>query len=295
MRIFIAGATGVLGRRITRQLADLGHDVTAMARDPQRAAVVLPPGVTVVPGDALDPAAVTAAVVGAAPELVMHQLTDLASGAGAANSRLRVAGTRHLVDAALTAGVDRFVAQSIAWCYVPGADPAGEDTPLDAVTGDPARQGTVDAVLSLETDSTRIAHWVVLRNGLLYGPDTWYAPDGRYGHAARAGQLTADADVTSFVHVDDAARAAVAAIDWPSGAVNITDDEPAPGAVWAPAFCAAVGAPPPGPGSPERHPWARGADNHRARALGWAPRYPSWRAGFADGLRCMPGAAVRRS
>ena len=124
--------------------------------------------------------------------------------------------------------------------------------------------------------------WVVLRYGILYGPDTWYEPRGGKAADARAGRLLAGDDVTSFVHVDDAAAAAVQALAWPSGPVNICDDEPAAGRAWVPAFCQAVGAPMPaatGPGA--REPWARGADNRHARThLGWSPRFPSWRQGF---------------
>jgi nucleoside-diphosphate-sugar epimerase len=280
VRIFVAGGTGVLGRRIVPRLLGGGHEVTVMARSPQRAAAVLPPGLTVVTADALDRAAVAAVVAGTAPDLVMHQLTDLAAGTGAANARLRTEGTRNLVDAALAAGTQRFVTESIAWCYEPGPDPASESIPLDAVSTDPARRSAVDAVISMETGTARLPHWVVLRNGLLYGPGTWYAPEGAYGTAARSGQLTADADVTSFVHVDDAAAAAVMAVGWPSGAVNVVDDEPAPGTAWTPEFCTAVGAPPPRPDPAPRQPWARGAVNYRARTLGWMPGHRSWRTGF---------------
>jgi nucleoside-diphosphate-sugar epimerase len=137
-----------------------------------------------------------------------------------------------------------------------------------------------------------LGEWVVLRYGLLYGPGTWYAADGMLADRARAGELTADADVSSFVHVDDAASAAVAALTWPSGAVNVCDDEPATGRQWLPAFCASVGAPVPPDaagtvtpgtgGAAVRHGWARGADNRHARKqLGWTPSRPSWRDGFA--------------
>jgi nucleoside-diphosphate-sugar epimerase len=121
--------------------------------------------VTVVAADALDAGAVAAAVRGAAPDLVMHQLTDLSGGSGAANARLRVEGTRNLVDAALAADVERMVVQSIAWCYEPGSDPADETVPLDAMSIDPARRAAVDAVVSLETQTARVPHGLVMRNG----------------------------------------------------------------------------------------------------------------------------------
>jgi len=124
---------------------------------------------------------------------------------------------------------------------------------------------------------------VVLRYGLLYGRGTWYAPGGLMAADAHEGLLVARPDVSSFVHVDDAADAAIQALAWPSGTVNICDDEPAAGTEWVPAFCRAVGAPPPRRMPEEERPgWARGADNGYVRGeLHWTPGTPSWRDGFA--------------
>jgi nucleoside-diphosphate-sugar epimerase len=212
---------------------------------------------------------------------VVHQLTSLSTVDLAANARLREVGTRNLVDAALAAGVRRIVAQSIAWAYEPGADPATEKAPLDLGAAGP-RQTTVAGVAALESAVREAPDWVVLRYGTLYGPDTWYARDGLMARSAGAGKVPADANVSSLLHVDDAVAAAVAALDWPVGAVNVCDDEPAPASEWVPAFCAAVGVPAPLVTGGERHGWARGASNHYARGhLGWIPKFPSWRAGFA--------------
>jgi nucleoside-diphosphate-sugar epimerase len=123
-----------------------------------------------------------------------------------------------------------------------------------------------------------------LRNGTLYGPDTWYSADGSMAQAARNGNLLGGSDVTSFVHVDAAASAGAAAIGWKSAVVNVVDDEPAAASIWVPVFCAAVGAESPLPGVEPAHDWARGALNARARAMGWTPRFGSWRQGFAEGL-----------
>jgi nucleoside-diphosphate-sugar epimerase len=285
MHIFIAGGTGVLGRRIVPALLDDGHRVTILARRPERAETLRRRGAGIAVGDVFDRVRVVEAVAAAAPDVVMHQLTDLAAGSTAGNAELRVTGTRNLVDAALAAGVPRFIVQSIAWAYEPGDDPAGENTPLDHRSTEDTRARTVDAVIAMERAVQEIPEWVVQRNGLFYGPDTWYWADGAVAQAARAGTLPATADVTSFVHVDDAAAASVAALTWPTGAVNIVDDEPAAGVTWVPAFCRAAGAPPPptAPADPApRTPWARGATNEYARSkLGWTPAWPSWRAGFA--------------
>jgi nucleoside-diphosphate-sugar epimerase len=280
MRIMIAGATGVLGRRIVPALLSAGHEVTGLARSAASAERVRALGAEPVPGDAMDADAVRAAMRAARPDVVLHQLTDLASRDLAANAALRITGTRNLADAAKSAGVRRFVAQSISWAYAPGDTPAVESTPLDVDAAAP-RRTTVEGIVALESATAQAApEWVVLRNGLLYGPGTWYWTDGAMADAARAGELTATGDVTSFVHVDDAADAAVRALDWPSGPVNVCDDEPAAATEWMPVFCRFVGAP--APASAEgRVGFARGADNTYSRdVLGWRPKWPSWRAGF---------------
>jgi nucleoside-diphosphate-sugar epimerase len=233
-------------------------------------------------GDVYDAGDLERVLRGAAPDTVMHQLTDLGEGSSVANARMRRTGTRNLVDAALAAGVRRIVAQSIAWAYEGGQDPADEGTPLD-LTAPAPRKTTIEAVAVLEGAVSELPEWVVLRYGLLYGPGTWYTPGGFMAEGARSGMLAADDDVSSFVHADDAATAAVEAVSWPSGAaVNVVDDEPAPARVWVPVFCEAVGALPAADRPPEsRTPWARGADNHYARKhLGWVPAHPSWRTGF---------------
>jgi nucleoside-diphosphate-sugar epimerase len=195
---------------------------------------------------------------------------------------MRVTGTRNLVDAALAAGVRRVVAQSIAWVYEAGSVPATEDVPLDLGSSG-SRLRTVQGVLALEGAVREAPEWVVLRYGLLYGPGTWYSRGGLMADSAARGELAADGDVSSFVHVDDAAGAAADALSWPTGFVNVCDDVPAPAREWVPAFCRAVGVgEPPAADGGERHGWARGASNELARkSLHWTPAWPSWRDGFA--------------
>ncbi|TMR13517.1 NAD(P)-dependent oxidoreductase [Nonomuraea turkmeniaca] len=281
MHVFLAGGAGVLGRRIIPLLVARGHTVTATTRDEARAALLRDLGAAPVRVDVYDAAALRATVRESGADVVMHQLTDLSGGDFAANSRLRQIGTRNLVDAALAAGVRRIVAQSISWVYEPGDDPADEETPLDVHAAE-ARRPMVEAVAALESAVRELPEWVVLRYGMFYGPDTWFEPRGLRADQARSGALVANADVTAFVHVDDAAAAAVAALEWPSGPVNVCDDEPAPAHEWLPAFCRAVGAPAPPVDDAPRNAFARGADNRYARKqLGWTPEYPSWRDGFA--------------
>ncbi|MFG1908418.1 NAD-dependent epimerase/dehydratase family protein [Kribbella sp. NPDC048928] len=280
MRIFLAGASGVVGRQAIPALLAAGHDVVGLGRGQQSCDTIAALGAEPVIGDVYDADGLAELVRAARPDVVMHQLTDLGAGDRTANARLRMVGTRNLVDAAQAAGVRRMVAQSISWVYAPGTDPAAEDTPLDPDSA-PGRHGTVEAVATLESAVAELPEWVVLRYGTLYGPGTWYERGGLMAQAAEAGKLPATADVSSFLHVEDAASAAVEALSWPSGAVNICDDEPAAGDVWVPVFCAAVGAPQPEPSQTERTGWARGADNTKARKeLGWTPHHLSWREGF---------------
>lgn len=279
MRIFLAGATGAVGRLLVPLLLADGHRVTGTSRSSQGARAVTDQGATGVRVDVYDRDALTAAVRDAAPDVVIHQLTALGDFNLADNARIRHEGTRNLIDASTSALVRRVIAQSISWAYEPGTAPATEDTPLDlSATG--SRAETVAGVHALETQTAELPEHVILRYGTLYGPGTWYTRGGRFDELFRAGGFTATDAVTSFLHVADAARAAVAALTWPTGVYNIVDDEPAPARTWGKIFADAVGAPNP-PVAPGRAPWERGADNALARAeLDWQPEHPSWRTGF---------------
>ena len=282
MRIFLAGATGVIGRRLVPLLVGQGHSVTGFVRRAAGAQWLRGLGAEAVAGDVFDRDGVLRAVRSVAPDVVVHQLTDLKGGNLQANSEMRKTGTRHLMDAALAAGVRRVVAQSIAWMYEAGEVPAAESTPLD-LGARGSRLRTVQGVVALEAAVREAPEWVVLRYGLLYGPGTWFARGGLMAERAARGELAADGDVSSFVHVDDAAGAAGDALEWPTGAVNVCDDAPAAGREWVPAFCRAVGVAEPAVAAEDRrHEWARGASNEYARkGLNWTPAYPSWREGFA--------------
>lgn len=282
MKIAVAGATGAIGQPLIRLLLAAGHEVTGFTRRPEKAAELKRLGVRAVVLDALDREAVFAAVCGAEPETVIHQLTSLGERDFGSNARIRIEGTRNLVDAALAAGARRMIAQSICWAYAPGDGPASEAEPLD-LGAPPPRSATIRGVHALESAAADMPEAVLLRYGLFYGPGTWYARDGFMADQARHGALPATDGTASFVHVDDAARAALLALDWPPGAVNVADDRPAPGSEWLPYYAALLGAP-----APERQPGAargeRGADNAKARRLGWQPRYADWREGFAATL-----------
>ncbi|GHE12644.1 NAD-dependent epimerase/dehydratase family protein [Streptomyces alanosinicus] len=279
MRIFVAGATGAIGRRLVPLLIEAGHDVIGATRTPGGLDTLRALGADARQLDVFDAEAVTAAVAEAAPDVVMHQLTSLAAGNPADNARIRVEGTRNLVDAAKRAGVTRIVAQSISWAYAPGTEPAREHHPLDLDAPAP-RATTIGGIRALEDAVAELPHHVILRYGTLYGPGTWFAPGGLMADKLAAGTLPANAGVSSFVHVDDAARAAVAALAWPAGPVNIVDDEPAAARVWVPVLADALKAPVPEPVEGGAG-WERGADAALARSRGWQPTHRSWRTGFS--------------
>jgi nucleoside-diphosphate-sugar epimerase len=276
LKILVAGATGVVGRRLVPLLVRAGHEVAGTTRRAERAQALTEQQAKPVIVDMLDEQAVREAVAEVRPDAIVHQLTDLSQEDFAANSRLRIVGTRNLVAAARDAGVELMIAQSIAWLYRPGPEPAVESDPLDESL--PPSEG----VIALEEAVATMPRGVVLRYGALYGPGTWYAPDGAIAERVRAGSLRPTPAWTSFVHADDAASAALAALDWPSGPVNIVDDEPATTADWLPVFSAALGAPTPGTAGRHAATTGRPVSNAEALARGWKPSFPSWRTGFGE-------------
>lgn len=282
MKIFLAGATGAIGRLLLPLLTGLGHEVAGSTRRADKCAQIVAAGGWPVMVDAFDRDALFAALLDARPEVVIHLLTDLSELDFSANSRLRVTGTRNLVDASLAAGVQRMIAESISWVYVPGKGPAHEDEPLD-VDASASRGRSVAAVQALEQAVAEMPIGVVLRYGLLYGPGTWYARDGMISHEMRAGTFEATDGISSFVHVADAAGAAVNALEWSAGAWNIVDDVPASAKEWVPEYARLIGAPVLTL-KPDAAAWERGAANMKARQAGWRLRYPTWRAGFQSVL-----------
>ena len=307
----MAGASGTIGRRLVPSLVEAGHDVTGMTRSADKADLLRGAGADPTVCDALDAEAVRDAVAAAKPEVVVHELTAIPPAFNprrmaeefAPTNRLRSDGTRHLVDAAVAAGARRIVAQSIAFAYAPTdgwVKTEDDELFLDAPE---AFRSTVEAVHALESAVLRAdeLEGVVLRYGFFYGPGTSYAPDGAIAEQVRRRRFPVGGRGTgrfSFVHLDDAARATVAAVEGgPPGAYNVVDDEPAPVAEWLPAYAAALGAPQPrhlpgwlvrlaaGPYALYTMTELRGASNARARErLGWAPQLSSWRQGFGDAL-----------
>lgn len=268
----------MLGRAFIPLAVAAGHHVTGTTRSARGAETIQRLGAEPVIANALDRDALARTMSAAKPDIVVDLLTDLGSGNSATNARLRIEGTRNLVDAATGAGVKRMIAESISWVYPSGDTVADENDPLDLSAPEP-RLSTINGVAALEAAVHEMESGVVLRFGQLYGDGTWYAQDGAFADAARAGKLEATETVTSFIHVDDAARAIFAALDWPAGTWNIVDDEPAAGTEWAPVFADRVGAP--APKTVASGDVGRPVSNARARGRGFDLRRPSWRAGFA--------------
>ena len=312
MRVFLAGATGAIGKPLVPMLLASGHEVMAMTRSAQKTDRLLALGATPVVTDGLDRHAVVDAVVKARPDAVIHQLTALAGFRSmkhwdrdwAETNRLRTEATDHLLEGARSTGARRFIAQSYAgWPYAREGGPVKtERDPLDPNPPQQMRR-TLDAIRYLEDQVVGATELdgIALRYGALYGPGTSIALGGDIVEMVRGRRFPVVADgagIWSFIHIEDAAAATLAAAErGTSGVYNIVDDEPAPVSVWLPELAKAVGAKPP------RHlpAWVaglvvgevgislmtriRGASNAKAkRELGWKPRYPTWREGFRAGL-----------
>jgi nucleoside-diphosphate-sugar epimerase len=309
VRIFLAGATGVIGRRLLPRLLEAGHDVTAMTRREDRAAALREAGAVPAVCDVFDAERLREAVQRAQPDVVLHELTDLPPAIDprkmekqlAGNDRIRTEGTRNLVAASVAAGVGRIVAQSIAFAYAPTGDGLKHE---DDELWDEARwpwSRSIEALHELEEAATQTEgiSGLALRYGFFYGPGSAYASGGFYEREVRRRRFPVvgkGSGTFSFIHVDDAADATLAAVERGApGIYNVVDDEPAPMRDWLPVYAEAIGAKP-----PRRVPRflarmlageyavglatdLRGASNERAKAeFGWAPRHASWRQGFRD-------------
>jgi len=319
MKIFVAGATGVLGRALVPQLVERGHEVVGMTRSESKLRLVADLGARPVVADALDANAVAQAVASAEPEVIVHELTSLSgklsakdirhperSALATMTNRLRTEATDHLLAAGRAVGARRFVAQSFGafrWAHT-GGPVLSEADPVDPNPPGALRPALV-GILHVERAVPAI-EWgegLVLRYGGFYGPGTAIsrAPDAQMAAPIRKRLFPIIGDgggVWSHIQVDDAAAAtAIAAERGRPGIYNIADDEPAPVREWLPVLASALDAKP-----PRRIPrWlgrlaagematlmmteARGSSNEKAkRELAWQLRYPSWREGFAQGL-----------
>jgi len=314
MKVFVAGATGALGRQLVPQLVAAGHEVTGMTRSASKQDLVRSLGGQPVVADALDPDQVARVVAEAEPEVMIHQLTAISPDVNPRHldrgfvltNRLRTEGTDHLLAAAKAVGAKRFIAQSFAgWPFAKVGGPVkNEDDPLDDHPPKQARE-SIGAIRYLE-EAVAEADWIegiVLRYGGFYGPGTSISrePGGEQVEMIRKRRFPivgAGTGIWSLVQIEDAAVATVAAVDHGDpGVYNVTDDEPARVSELLPALAEAVGAKPPrriprwlgrlfaGEAGVAMMTEVRGASNAKAkRELGWQLRYPSWRLGFREGL-----------
>ena len=308
MKVFVAGAAGAMGHQLVPKLVAAGHDVVGMTRTPGKRETLVALGAEPVVADALNPDQVTEAVAAAGPDVIVHELTAISTldmrhfdRSFAQTNRLRSEGTDNLLAAGRRVGVTRFVAQSYAgWPYARTGPPVKtEDDTFDPRPAAEMRE-SLTAIRHLE-DAVTGADWtegIALRYGGFYGPGTSLAPGGEQYEMVRKRKypvVGSGAGVWSFVHIEDAADATVLAVErGRRGIYNIVDDDPAPVSDWLPALAATLGAPKPwrvprfvgrlaaGEAGVVMMTEIRGASNAKAkRALGWQPRHPSWREGFA--------------
>ncbi|PEY60939.1 dTDP-glucose 4,6-dehydratase [Bacillus cereus] len=279
MKIFVVGATGVIGRSLLPLLIKNGHTVFAMIRTTSQVEAMKKVGAIPVIADVFNREAVFSVLEETNPDIVIHQLTSLSSWNFEDNTKIRTKGTRNLVDAAKNVGVQKIIAQSISWAYEPGDTFATEKDSLH-ITASAPRQVTVNGILKLEEAVTELPESVILRYGTLYGPGTWYAENGLIANQVRNNEIIASDGISSFIHVEDAARATMLALNWPSGIVNIVDSYPATSKEWLPIYAAAIGAPKPKVQDGKNN-WERGASNNKARKeYSWIPLFPAWSEGF---------------
>jgi nucleoside-diphosphate-sugar epimerase len=308
MRVFVAGASGVIGRPLVHHLVAAGHEVTGTTREPGRADQIRATGAEAIVCDAFDAEALKAAAVEARPDAVVNQLTSLPREYNPRKidyeptNRVRREGGHHLIEAARAADARRFVTQSIAFLYAPEGEWVKDEDARPHTDAPEPFGGGVQTMLDHEREALEAPglESLVLRYGWFYGPGTYYAAAGTIAEQVRKRRFPIVGEgkgVTSFIHIDDAASATVTACERGArGVYNIVDDDPATFAEWLPVYAEALGAKP-----PRRFPvWLarllggpvvgllnslRGASNARAkRELGWQPRYPSWRQGFRDAL-----------
>lgn len=299
MKIFIAGASGAIGQPLVAELLRHGHTVTGMTRSDAGAERLAGAGASVARISAFDRPALEEALHSFSPEIVIDQLTALPrhpaemAAAAAGDHKLRLEGGGNLFRAAQAAGVHRYIQQSSGFFLKAGSGLADETEPL-AIDASPGVAANAKTYTELEQRlfSASQIEGVALRYGFFYGANTWYDRDGASADQVRHQQIPVigrGEGVWSWIHIDDAALATVAALAVPPGIYNIVDDDPSPVSTWLPAFAKAMGAPPP-PQITEEQARAsagedaiyygtklRGASNKKAKeAFDFKPRRLEW-------------------
>ena len=301
MKVLVAGATGAIGRPLIRGLKHHGHSVFALARSAESTRTLAEMAAEALIGDALDAAAVRAAIARVRPGAVINELTSLPrhytpaemKAVAQRDSRVRREGNVNLLAGMRESGVRRYVLQASGFLYAPGPGLADESSPL-AADASPRVAASARAYFELESAAFRASEidCVALRYGFFYGPGTWFTNAGDMGEQVRRQQVPvigAGQGVSSFVHIEDAASATITALECAPGVYNIVDDDPSKQRIWLPAFACACGAPEPlqiteqealatsGADSVYYATRLRGASNEKARhQLNFRPRPLEW-------------------
>ena len=307
MKVFVAGATGAIGRPLMERLTAAGHRAFGLVRSKDAKSKLAEAGGEAVIGEALDSASVLAAVESVRPDVIINELTSLPQhytptdmkAAAERDARVRLEGNRNLLAAALQTGVRRFMVQSAGFWYAPGEGLADENESLafnasSAIAAGSQRYAELEAMVLGRPEFAGVA----LRYGFFYGPGTWFTTEGDVGQQVREQKVPIIGQgqgVSSWIHIDDAAEATVRAIDGPAGVYTIVDDAPSEQRVWLPAFARYCGAPEPPQVSEEQALQAAGADavyyatrlrgasNAKAkRELGFSPRRLEWLASIVS-------------
>jgi 2-alkyl-3-oxoalkanoate reductase len=303
MKVFIAGATGAIGQPLISRLVATGHDVVGMTSSERGRQSLRNAGVESVVADVLDSQAVQVALEKVRPDAVIDELTSLPKrytpeemrAATDRDRTVRLEGGLNLQNAARVAGARRYIVQSTGFFYGPGSGLATESDPL-ALDASPAVSASVRTYTEIEQRvfSSSDLEGVALRYGFFYGPGTWFNPDGDVADQVRERKFAivgSGQGVWSWVHIEDAATATVAALECAPGVYNVVDNDPSEVSVWLPAFAAFLGAPEPprvseaealqigGPDWIYYSTRLRGASNSKTKAkLGFAPRKLEWLA-----------------
>lgn len=269
-KIFVTGATGLIGIKLVQRLKEEGHEVagfTTSENGQQKLAAV---NVKAYIGDILKADTIDQALADFKPEIIINQITDLKNVDMAANTKVRIEGSKNLIDAAKKHNVKQVIAQSIAFMYEPGEGLASETTALDFnSTGD--RKVTVDGVVGLEEETARMDEYVVLRFGWLYGPGTWYGKDGMIYNQFMDGQVA--------LSDDDAVETSIQAIHFENGIYNVADDAPVKGSEFAEWYKEQLGVEPNIDIQPAQ-PFERGVSNEKFKAQGGTLIYKTWKDGM---------------
>lgn len=277
-KIFVTGATGLIGTKLTKRLIEEGYEVAGLTTSEKGKEKLDNAGVKAYIGNILEYDTIEKSIGDFKPDIIMNEITDLKQVDMSANTKVRIEGTKNLVEAAIKHDVPHIQSQSIAFVYEAGDTLATEETSLDYdASGD--RKITVDGVEGLEKESARLNKHVILRYGLLYGPGTWYGKDGMIYNQFINGEVTMTDGVQSFIHIDDAVETAIQALNFESGIYNVADDEPVKGDDWAKWYANELNVTPTLNIEPAA-PFERGVTNKKFKDQGGKLIFATWKDGM---------------